>query len=104
LSDHTTADDASRYRSAAEVEAAWAVEPLLRLRSYLRREGAWNDAKEQSLLRDCALEIDAAVAEYLRSARPTTDAMFDHLFAALPKHLRGQRATARHYSSKTSGH
>ena len=104
LSDHTTADDASRYRSAAEVEAAWALEPLIRLRSYLRREGAWNDAKEQSLLRDCALEIDAAVAEYQRSARPTTDAMFDHLFAALPKHLRAQRATARHYSSKTSGH
>ena len=28
LSDHTTADDASRYRSHAEVKEAWALEPL----------------------------------------------------------------------------
>jgi len=87
LSDHTTADDASRYRSATEVEAAWAVEPLLRLRTYLRKQGVWNDAKEQALLQDCALEVDTAVAEYLRFAKPSTDAMFDHLFAALPKAL-----------------
>jgi 2-oxoisovalerate dehydrogenase E1 component alpha subunit len=107
LSDHTTADDASRYRSAAEVEAAWAVEPLLRLRSYLRKAGVWNEAKEQTLLKDCALKVDAAVAEYLHVAKPGTDAMFDHLFAALPKHLREQRAMARYYSSgasKSSGH
>jgi pyruvate dehydrogenase E1 component alpha subunit len=101
LSDHTTADDASRYRSAADVEAACADEPLIRLRSYLRKEGVWNDVKEQALLRDCALKVDAAVAEYLRFARPTTDAMFDHLFAALPKHLVEQRATARYYSSSS---
>jgi len=101
LSDHTTADDASRYRSAADVEAAWAVEPLIRLRTYLRREGGWNDAKEQALLRDCAHQVDAAVAEYLHFAAPTTDAMFDHLFAAPPKHLREQRATARYYSSSS---
>jgi 2-oxoisovalerate dehydrogenase E1 component alpha subunit len=101
LSDHTTADDASRYRPAAGVEAAWAVEPLIRLRTYLRNEGVWNDAKEQALLQDCAIKVDAAVAEYLRFARPATDAMFDHLFAALPLHLREQRATARYYSSSS---
>ena len=28
LSDHTTADDARRYRDEAEVKAAWAREPL----------------------------------------------------------------------------
>jgi 2-oxoisovalerate dehydrogenase E1 component alpha subunit len=101
LSDHTTADDASRYRSAADLEAAWAVEPLIRLRTYLRKEDVWNETKERALLQDCALEVDAAVAEYLRFARPTTDAMFDHLFAAPPKHLREQRATARYYSSSS---
>src|SRR6267378_2023858 len=29
LSDHTTADDAGRYRSAEEVKDAWALEPLI---------------------------------------------------------------------------
>jgi 2-oxoisovalerate dehydrogenase E1 component alpha subunit len=101
LSDHTTADDASRYRSDTEVKEAWAVEPLIRIREYLVKAGAWNDAKEQSLLQDCARQVDAAVSEYLRSVKPSTDAMFDHLFAALPPHLLEQRATARTYSSRS---
>jgi 2-oxoisovalerate dehydrogenase E1 component alpha subunit len=100
LSDHTTADDASRYRSDAEVKDAWAIEPMIRIREYLIRAGAWNDAKEQTLLHDCARQVDAAVNEYLHSAKPTTDAMFDYLFEALPTHLHEQRTSARHYSSK----
>jgi pyruvate dehydrogenase E1 component alpha subunit len=63
----------------------------------------WDEAKEQSLLHACAMKIDAAEAQYLRIAKPTTDAMFDHLFAALPEHLREQRATARYYSSSRAG-
>jgi pyruvate dehydrogenase E1 component alpha subunit len=103
LSDHTTADDATRYRPQAEVDAAWAVEPLIRLRTYLCRKGAWNDARERALLENSAREVEAAVAQYLRAAPPSTDAMFDHLFAALPRHLREQRETARRYSSSRSG-
>ena len=104
LSDHTTADDASRYRSDAEVKEAWAVEPMIRIREYLHRAGVWNDAREQALLQDCARQVDAAVNEYLHGVKTSTDAMFDHLFAALPTHLHEQRAAARKYASKRSGH
>jgi len=86
----------------AEVKDAWAVEPLIRIREYLVKAGAWNDAKEHSLLQDCARLVDAAVNEYLHSVKPSTDAMFDHLFAALPPHLEEQRATARTYSSSSN--
>ena len=104
LSDHTTADDASRYRSGQEVKDAWALEPLIRIRKFLLNAGIWDAAKEQTLLEECALQVDAAVTEYLAKARPTTDAMFDHLFAALPAHLHEQRRVARKYGSKPSGH
>jgi 2-oxoisovalerate dehydrogenase E1 component alpha subunit len=104
LSDHTTADDASRYRSNQEVKDAWALEPLIRIRSFLIHAGLWDAAKEQELLDECARKVDAAVAEYLSHPRPSTDAMFDHLFAALPAHLREQRAIAHKYASKPSGH
>jgi hypothetical protein len=30
--------------------------------------------------------------------------MFDHLLAELPAHLRAQRAAARKYATKSSGH
>ncbi len=104
LSDHTTADDASRYRPDGEVEAARALEPLQRTRAFLVAAGIWNEAKEQSLLQDCAAQVDTAVGEYLRSVKQSTDAMFDHLFAVPPAHLDGQRATARKYAAKSGGH
>jgi 2-oxoisovalerate dehydrogenase E1 component alpha subunit len=97
LSDHTTADDASRYRPAQEVKDAWALEPMIRIRTFLVATGLWDAAKEHALLEECMLRVDAAVTEYLGKSKPATDAMFDHLFAALPAHLREQRLIARKY-------
>jgi pyruvate dehydrogenase E1 component alpha subunit len=98
LSDHTTSDDASRYRQEAEVKAAWRVEPLLRLRAYLTSTGAWDDAREEKLKAECTAQVDAAVEEYLRMPRPDTDSMFDYLFAHMPRSLEAQRELARRYS------
>ena len=35
-----------------EVKAAWALEPLLRVREYLAAAGAWTEADEQALIND----------------------------------------------------
>jgi len=104
LSDHTTADDASRYRGAEEVRQAWALEPLVRLRNYLSGLGAWDAAAEQALHDEGTRQVDAAVADYLATPRQSTDAMFDTLFAATPPHLAAQRAMARRYAASGSGH
>jgi pyruvate dehydrogenase E1 component alpha subunit len=104
LSDHTTADDASRYRPDEQVKQAWALEPLLRFRAFLLNRGIWDSDQERALLADCTRQVDAAVGEYLAKAKPSTDAMFDHLFALLPAHLHEQRRVARKYGSKHSGH
>jgi pyruvate dehydrogenase E1 component alpha subunit len=95
LSDHTTADDATRYRSAGEVAGAWPLEPLVRFRKFLLRAGHWDADREQDLLRECAERVDAAVAEYLATPPPAVEAMFDHLFARPPKQLLAQREAAR---------
>jgi pyruvate dehydrogenase E1 component alpha subunit len=100
LSDHTTADDAGRYRTADEVAHAWSLEPLRRLRGYLLGAGLWDEAREQALLEDSARAVDAAVGEYLATAKESTDAMFEHLFAALPARLHEQRLMARRYGAK----
>ncbi len=100
LSDHTTADDASRYRNPQEVADAWSRDPLPRLRSYLTRLGVWDEAREAALKAECAREIEAAVDEYLSTPKPTTDEMFDHLFAHPPRNLLQQREQARRYSMK----
>lgn len=91
LSDHTTADDASRYRSAEEVERYRAEEPVARLRRFLIDYHAWSQDQEKELLADCAARIDEAVETYLATPPEPPEAMFDHLYAVLPTALREQR-------------
>jgi pyruvate dehydrogenase E1 component alpha subunit len=99
LSDHTTSDDATRYRSAAEVEAALRIEPLARMRAFLEAQGHWSEAAEQSLRRECSEAVEAAVKQYLATPKQSTDSMFDYLYAQLPPGLRAQREDARRYAA-----
>jgi pyruvate dehydrogenase E1 component alpha subunit len=91
LGDHTTVDDARRYRDDSEVSRQWVLEPIARLRKYLTSEGAWSKEDEERLLADCTAEINAAAERYLAMPPQPASAMFDHLYAALPAELAGQR-------------
>ncbi len=94
LGDHTTADDARRYREEAEVKAAWEREPLLRLRAWLIAQGVWSEEQEQAWKADCGKRVDAEVDAYLAVAPPPVEAMFDHLYADQPLDVIAQRAEA----------
>jgi pyruvate dehydrogenase E1 component alpha subunit len=90
LGDHTTADDASRYRDEAEVQAAWRQEPVRRLRAWLAAQGWWDEAQEKKLLAACEAEIEDAVKRYEATAARKPAAIFDHLYAELPAAYRAQ--------------
>src|SRR6266536_2067875 len=57
LGDHTTADDAARYRPAEEVQARWKEEPIARLRTYLAGQNAWSKTDEEQLSAECQQHI-----------------------------------------------
>lgn len=103
LGDHTTADDASRYRDEATVKAHWKLEPIVRLRSYLAHLGAWDPVKEDALIKACAQQVTDAVAAYEALPPPDPTAMFDCLFATMPAALQEQLDTARRYATN-NGH
>lgn len=94
LSDHTTADDATRYRSPDEVAEAWKRDPIVRLRAYVVAAGAWNKTAEDALLKECNEQVQAAAQAYLDTPPPPPAQMFDHLYAQLPAALQKQRAAA----------
>jgi 2-oxoisovalerate dehydrogenase E1 component alpha subunit len=94
LGDHTTADDASRYRNGAEVSARWAEEPIARLRNYLVAAGMWGKSDEEKLLAEIGLTIERAAEGYLATPPQGPEAMFDFTFASLPKDLAEQRQAA----------
>ncbi len=91
LTDHTTADDASRYRSDTEVSAQWKYEPIARLRRYLADHGHWTKADEEALIARVNTDIEVAVKAYLATPPMPATAIFDHLYATLPDTLAAQR-------------
>jgi pyruvate dehydrogenase E1 component alpha subunit len=91
LSDHTTADDARRYRGEDEVKEAWTKDPMKRLRNWLMARGVWDDAKEEAWKNECDEWMDNEVNAYLETRTQPVTAMFDYIFAEVPADLAKQR-------------
>ncbi|MDX1804457.1 MAG: pyruvate dehydrogenase (acetyl-transferring) E1 component subunit alpha [Alcanivorax sp.] len=103
LCDHTTADDASRYRKASELHVAWQNEPLARLRQVLVAAGHWSADLETGWLGECQQRVDDAIEHYLNTPpAPATD-MLDYLYAALPEALRAQRQALQQTAGGSHG-
>jgi pyruvate dehydrogenase E1 component alpha subunit len=85
VGDHTTADDARRYRSQEEVEKAKQTDPISRLKVFLTNEGVWSEEKEAELLRRCTTDLEQAVKRYLDTPAQAPTSMFDYLYAEMPK-------------------
>jgi len=83
MSDHTTADDAGRYRSPEEVERWRARDPLLRLERYMAKEGVLTDAIRDEVKAEATRTVDEAVAAMERYAPPTVEDLFTHTLAEL---------------------
>ncbi len=94
LSDHTTADDARRYRDDAEVKSAWEREPMTRLRTFLTAQGVWSEAEEAAWKEHCGARVDEEVNAYLNTPVQPVEAMFDYLYADPPPELLAQREAA----------
>jgi pyruvate dehydrogenase E1 component alpha subunit len=98
LGDHTTADDASRYRDKAEVDAWKAKDPLIRVRKHLERLKLWNDAKEAELVERSEKLIAEAVARAENIAAPHSSDFFNSMYSELPSDLALQRDTMQTHS------
>ena len=72
MSDHTTADDASRYRSKEEVEAWKAKDPIMRLQRYMEKKGLWTEAFGKQAEAAAVALVDEAVkkAEAVEKPKP----------------------------------
>jgi pyruvate dehydrogenase E1 component alpha subunit len=71
LSDHTTADDASRYRTEEEVGRWKEKDPLKRLRLYMERKGLWSEEDEYRIREKARAEVEEAVKR--AEAEPPAD-------------------------------
>jgi 2-oxoisovalerate dehydrogenase E1 component alpha subunit len=84
LSDHTTADDARRYRKEEELKQFQLEDPIYRLNQYLIHQNLWDEAKDKALKLAAGEEVATAVQDYLKIEARKPESMFDHLYANLP--------------------
>lgn len=103
LCDHTTADDASRYRSAEEVNQAWREEPIKRLRAFLAGRGQWDEEREQALVGECQARVQEAVERFETFAAQAPQALFEHVYARWPAVLEEQREQLLERAARRGG-
>jgi pyruvate dehydrogenase E1 component subunit alpha len=91
LGPHTTADDPTRYRTAAELKEHEPYDPIRRVRIYLERKGLISESGEQArrteyeeMTKNAAREAEAAVSL-------NSDDMFDFHYAQMPAYLAFQK-------------
>ncbi|TVQ51759.1 MAG: pyruvate dehydrogenase (acetyl-transferring) E1 component subunit alpha [Phycisphaerales bacterium] len=93
LGDHTTADDARRYRDEKEVESWKKKDPMLRLEKYLREKKLWDDKKHEAAMAKAKETVIAAVKRAEEIADPKNADFFNSMYAELPADLKRQRDT-----------
>lgn len=94
LGDHTTADDASRYRSKEELAMAHSKEPLVRLQSYLMSKGVLAQEEVERIQSRCTQKVDAAVQDYLKTDKQSISSIFKYMYDEMPEELEEQMKQA----------
>jgi pyruvate dehydrogenase E1 component alpha subunit len=69
IGDHTTSDDAQRYRTSRELEEWAKRDPIERLRKYMKKNSIWNNDYENKVQAEASEKVRLA-AERFESVKP----------------------------------
>jgi len=83
MCDHSTSDDASRYRSKEELESWAKKDPIDRLEKYMRKKGLLEDTYKQKVLEQSQQIIEKAVTEFEKIQPPDPKDMFKYVYAEM---------------------
>jgi pyruvate dehydrogenase E1 component alpha subunit len=95
LGDHTTADDARRYRAAPDLRQWEAKDPILRTRKYLQDRHLWDDQQQADTEQRARTIVKEVTRAAMEMPAPAAEDIFNYVFAHLPDALRTQCETMR---------
>ena len=90
MSDHTTSDDATRYRTEKELKYWLERDPISRFRTYLVGKGLWDDAREKTLQAELAQFVEDEVKKAESYPPPSLDEVYSYTYASISDNLRSQ--------------
>lgn len=83
ISDHTTADDATRYRTKEEVERWKEKDPILRLKLFMKKKSLWTEQYHSDVESKATSMVDEAVKISESIEPPKPEDMFIYTYAKL---------------------
>lgn len=103
LSDHTTADDAKKYRDPKEVEKWIPKDPIIRLKKYILSNKVSSESELQKIEDSARKKVDEAVkkAELIQPPNPVD--MFDYAYDKKPWHVEEETADFKEHLAREGG-
>jgi pyruvate dehydrogenase E1 component alpha subunit len=83
IADHTTADDATRYRPKEEIEMWKAKDPIQRLRLFMEKRGLWTENYQKEVDEKAKSVIDEAIKAMESTKPPHPRDMFTYTYERL---------------------
>ena len=96
LGDHTTADDATKYRTKEELDNAWKKDGINRLEKYLLEKSILSQDDINNIQNEAKEKVDDAVEAYLNIEPQKIDDIFDYHYANTPLSLTLQKEEHKH--------
>jgi len=88
MGDHTTSDDATRYRIGAELKEWSERDPISRFQIYLVSKGLWSAEEEKAWQAEVLRTVEEEVRKAESYPPPTLEDAFKHTYAEMPEDLR----------------
>ncbi|NWG03315.1 MAG: pyruvate dehydrogenase (acetyl-transferring) E1 component subunit alpha [Syntrophaceae bacterium] len=89
---HTTADDPTKYRKDEEIEPWKPLDPMIRLRLYLKEKDLWSEEVEQRFTEEAQKDIDQVVKDAEAVPAPGVEEIFKYVYAEMTSSLKEQLA------------
>ena len=96
IGDHTTSDDAKKYRKESEVKEWEKKDPILRLKKYMKRTGMFSEKYENEIKKMAEDLVEKAVAKAESIPKLKPEEIFDYTYAELTEELKEQREEIKH--------
>jgi pyruvate dehydrogenase E1 component alpha subunit len=103
LGAHSSSDDPDRYRDSVDTDKWTALEPLIRLRTWLRTAGALTPADEKRLVSETEQEIRDAIAAEENVPPPRLRTLIEDVLVHPPQALEEQLADLERIRSRPRG-
>ncbi len=103
MSDHTTADDANRYRPKEDLENWKIKDPIERFKKYMRMKEIWSENYEKSVVEKISKQVENDVRNAEAVSPPNPSEMFDFMYEKIPPHLVEQKNALLTFLEKYGG-